>query len=304
VDAGSVDYEVSHGTELRFSNPSAGDMNIFTALISGQQVSSAAGGAGCYYKKAGGGSTGTSSDGTDGKQTGSGSGGTGGSIDSALVGTWHYSTQEAANNGQYAAFEFTANGSLIIAGQSSGMAITVTTSNGRISATLTQNGDTMNAGSADYTVSGGTTLSFSNPSGGGINIFTVLQQVSSAAGGTGYYYKAGSGGTGNNGGGGTDGTKPGNGETDDKETGTSGNGNKEPEKPVEPDGGENGGPSGNNGDGNGDKEPEKPMEPGGADGGEPGRPGGNEPEPDEPGKPVEQEPEPAEPAEPPKAQPA
>jgi hypothetical protein len=284
VDAGSVDYEVSHGTELRFSNPSVGGMNIFTPLISGQQVSSAAGGAGCYYKKAGGGGTGGETDGKQPGTSGTGTGGTGtsgggngGGIDNALVGTWHYSAQEAVNNGQYAAFEFTADGSLTIAGQSSDMVITVTTSNGRISATLTLSGNTMDAGSANYTVSG-TTLSFSNPSGGDINIFTVLQQVSSAAGGSGYYYKAGGGGGGTGSGGGTDGKGT---ETDGK-NGGSGNGEI----------------GGNDGDGNGDKgagtggtggsepgnggnddkrpEPDKPAEP---DGGENGGPGGGEPEP-------------------------
>jgi hypothetical protein len=52
TNTGSVDYVV-RGTELRFSNPSSG-ANIFSSLIADQNLGIALGGAGCYFKKAGG----------------------------------------------------------------------------------------------------------------------------------------------------------------------------------------------------------------------------------------------------------
>jgi fibronectin type 3 domain-containing protein len=85
-------------------------------------------------------------------------------IDSALVAKWHL-TQEDANNGQYAVFEFTAGGYLTSDAFDAfpEVVITVTTSKGRLSTTLTLNGQTIDGGSADYTVSG-TELRFSNMS--------------------------------------------------------------------------------------------------------------------------------------------
>jgi hypothetical protein len=118
--------------------------------------------------------------------TNPGGGDEGGSIDSALVGTW-YSTQTAADNGQSPMFEFTADGRLT--GGAIPGDIKVTTSNGRISATITANGQTIDGGSADYVVNG-TQLTFSNPSGGQSNIFATLSVAGS------YYKSAGGNGNG------------------------------------------------------------------------------------------------------------
>ncbi|MDR0386889.1 MAG: hypothetical protein LBH57_02510 [Treponema sp.] len=113
-----------------------------------------------------------------------------GSIDSALVATWH-STQDAANSGESVVFEFTADGRLTGDAFTNGVA-TVTTSNGRISAILTLNGQSIDGGSADYTVSG-TELRFSNPSNSPTNYFRILinlLNVGMAIGGSDCYYKA------------------------------------------------------------------------------------------------------------------
>jgi hypothetical protein len=155
VDGGSVAYVVS-GTTLTFSDPSTGGMNVFQPLVAGQQI------AGCYYK---------SSSGGGGDNGGGGGGGGSGGFDSALVATWH-STQNAANGGTSAVFEFTADHKLIITGQSS-MEITVTTSGGRISATVTTGGQNVDGGSVAYLVSE-TALTISSPSSDGVNVFQPL----------------------------------------------------------------------------------------------------------------------------------
>jgi hypothetical protein len=124
-----------------------------------------------------------------------GTNGNDGGIDKALVANWH-STQAVADAGTDIVFEITADGRLIIVGQSSSANITVTTSGGRISATMTVNEQAVDGGSADYTVVG-TTLRFSNlsiPS----PVFTSLeagQNVSIALGLPGCYYKRASGAT-------------------------------------------------------------------------------------------------------------
>ncbi|MDR1429135.1 MAG: hypothetical protein LBI85_02505, partial [Spirochaetaceae bacterium] len=137
----------------------------------------------------------------------SGGDGGGGGIDKALVATWH-STQAVADAGTDVVFEITSGGKLIIAGQSSDADITVKTSGGTISATMTTGGQTVDGGSADYEIDG-TTLEFSNLSLGGFNVFTPLkagQDLSLGLGGAGCYYrKAGSSGNDNgNGKGNTD----------------------------------------------------------------------------------------------------
>jgi hypothetical protein len=155
VDGGSVAYVVS-GTTLTFSDPSVSGMNVFQSLVTGQQI------AGCYYKSSNG-------SGGGGNNNGDGGGGNGG-FDSGLVATWH-STQNAANGGTSIVFEFTADHKLIITGSS--MAITVTTSGGRISAAVTAGGQTVDGGSVAYLVSG-TTLTIYDPSTGGMNVFQPL----------------------------------------------------------------------------------------------------------------------------------
>jgi fibronectin type 3 domain-containing protein len=133
--------------------------------------------------------------GCDNPSSGGGGGGGGGGFDSALVATWH-STQAAADSGDSAAFEFTADGSLTIAGQSDTMTITTTTSGGLISMTYTADGYTLDGGSIKYKING-TTLQFSNPSAGG-QIATILnssQQLVNAMG-DGYFHKSSAGGGG------------------------------------------------------------------------------------------------------------
>ena len=73
--------------------------------------------------------------------------------------------------------------------------VTVATSNGRITATLTKNGQNMDAGSADYAVSG-TELRFSNLSAGGMNYFSILNNlltIGGALGGSDCFYKSSGG---------------------------------------------------------------------------------------------------------------
>jgi hypothetical protein len=101
---------------------------------------------------------------------GEGSGSGGGGFDSALVATWH-STQAAAGSGSSAVFEFKAGGILTMSGQADGSGFTVTTSGGRVSATVTTRGQTVDGGSIAYAVSG-TTLKFSDPVNG--PVATVL----------------------------------------------------------------------------------------------------------------------------------
>jgi hypothetical protein len=112
-------------------------------------------------------------------------------FDRALVAKWH-STQAAADSGQYVAFEFTAEG--ILTGEpevfNPAAVFKATTSNGRVSATITMNGQTFDGGSAAYIVNG-TTLKFSNPTGAGPFVSLIAGQDLSLAmpGGTGLYYK-------------------------------------------------------------------------------------------------------------------
>ncbi|MDR1353289.1 MAG: InlB B-repeat-containing protein [Treponema sp.] len=128
----------------------------------------------------------TRSGSSDGGQTGNGDG----SVDSALVASWHYS-QEDAEIGRDAHFEIAADGSFI---GNTGMGndlIKVTASGGRITATTTAGETAVEIGAASYVVSG-TRLSFSNASG----IFVPLYNGAVLLGG--YYYKS----SGSNGGGG------------------------------------------------------------------------------------------------------
>ncbi|MDR0623892.1 MAG: hypothetical protein LBG10_05625 [Treponema sp.] len=127
------------------------------------------------------------------KQGGSnnnGNNGGSGNFDSDLVAKWH-STQAAADSGTSVAFEFTSDGKWKIAGQDDSTEINVTTSNGRISATMTANGYTVSMGEADYVVDG-TTLAFSNFSGSPNyfqNLMTSLQSLSGIGGGDGKFHK-------------------------------------------------------------------------------------------------------------------
>jgi hypothetical protein len=162
VDAGSADYDVD-GTELRFSNPSAGQPNYFTILITAlNAVSGFPGASDCYFKRAGSGGGGDD-DGKNGGKT----------FDSNLVGMWYW-TQAAANNGDFPAFEFTSDGKLTSDHELMMGETTVTTLNGHITTTN---------GSVDYEING-TELRFFNPSSG-FNTFSSL---------IGRFYKAGSGG--------------------------------------------------------------------------------------------------------------
>jgi hypothetical protein len=128
----------------------------------------------------------------DGSGSGGGGGG-GGSLDSALVATWH-STQTAADSGESAVFEFKTGGVLVMAGQADGSDFTVTTSGGRISATVTTGGQTVDGGSIAYVVNG-TRLKFSDPVNG--PVATVLMGCQDlvdalASDGNGYLYKSSS----------------------------------------------------------------------------------------------------------------
>jgi hypothetical protein len=121
-------------------------------------------------------------------------------IDENLVATWH-STQAAADSGTSVTVEFTFDGKMILAGQSPETVIMVTTtSGGRISATATMMGVTVDFGSAAYVVEG-TTLVFDNFSGGSpvnyfYNLMDALTTISSALGGDGKFHKAGGDGPG------------------------------------------------------------------------------------------------------------
>jgi hypothetical protein len=76
-----------------------------------------------------------------------------------------------------------------MAGQSSSANITVTTSGGRISATMTMSGQTGDGGSADYVVSG-TTLKFSNPSTPSVFLSLISAiEAGTYLGGDGFYHK-------------------------------------------------------------------------------------------------------------------
>ncbi|MDR1215084.1 MAG: hypothetical protein LBK25_00200 [Treponema sp.] len=103
------------------------------------------------------------------------------SFDRALVGTWH-ATQEYANDGTSSLFEFTANGSLTITGQSETATITATTSGGRITLKLTAGGQTTDSGSVRYVVSG-TELTLTDPSIPGPTA-NALYTIANTAGGT------------------------------------------------------------------------------------------------------------------------
>jgi hypothetical protein len=120
----------------------------------------------------------------------------GGVIDSALVATWH-STQAAADEGDDVVFEFRADGNFILASgaMAEGATAKAVTSNGRISATLTASGYTIDWGSADYAVNG-TRLKFSNFSTG-YNYFQILmqslEQIDDIVDADPYFYKSGGG---------------------------------------------------------------------------------------------------------------
>jgi hypothetical protein len=123
-----------------------------------------------------------------------GNGGGGGGFDSALVAKWH-STQDAADSETSAVFEFTSDGKMILAGNAT--EFNVTTSGGHIKATLTMSGQTVDAGEADYVVAG-TTLAFSNFSGGPPNYFSTLTDALTslaALGGDGKFHKKAGGGS-------------------------------------------------------------------------------------------------------------
>jgi hypothetical protein len=111
-----------------------------------------------------------------------------GGFDRDLVAKWH-STQAAADSGSGVVFEITAEGIFTGASFTAGE-IKATTSGGRISATATVNGTTVDYGAADYVVNG-TRLTFSNMSSGQPNIFTQLNNIvnSSLPGLTGSFYK-------------------------------------------------------------------------------------------------------------------
>jgi hypothetical protein len=117
-------------------------------------------------------------------------------IDSALVAKWYMTQAYADAEGNNFMFEITAEGKLTGEAFTAGET-TVTTSNGRINATLTLNGQTMDAGSADYNFSG-TELRFSNPSSSQPNYFSTLinaLNASSALGGSDCFYKKAGGGS-------------------------------------------------------------------------------------------------------------
>jgi hypothetical protein len=179
VDGGSVAYVVS-GTTLTFSDPSVGGMNVFQSLVAGQQI------AGCYYKSSSGSGGGGNNNGGGGggDNGGGGDGGNNGSFDSALVATWH-STQYNANIETSAVFEFTDDHKLIITGQSSQTGeITVTTSGGRINATVTMGGQTAPGGSVGYLLSE-TKLIFYDLNASGMNVLQPLVTSSQST-----YYKS------------------------------------------------------------------------------------------------------------------
>jgi hypothetical protein len=131
----------------------------------------------------------------DGSGSGSGGGGSG-NFDSALVATWH-ATQDDADSGANVVFEFSADGALT--GDAVTSTINVTTSGGRISATITAGGQTVDGGSVAYEVDGNT-LTLSDPSGGTFSSFITVQQA-----GDGCFYKSSGGGNGNGNGNGTGG---------------------------------------------------------------------------------------------------
>jgi hypothetical protein len=124
--------------------------------------------------------------GNGGGNNNGGGGGGGEELDSALVAKWH-STQAAADSGASVVFEITSGGSMT--GEAFNTDVKVTTSAGKISATVTVSGQTVSGGSADYVVEG-TTLTLSNPSTG--SLFTPLITAINAgkgAGGDGKYHK-------------------------------------------------------------------------------------------------------------------
>jgi hypothetical protein len=114
-----------------------------------------------------------------------GGGGGGVTIDPDLVGKW-YQTQAAADaGGNDFLFEFTTGGQFTVVGQQGVMK--VTTSDDKISATATASGAPIDYGSASYDVNVTaltTTLTFSKPTGGTPNIFSILTTAQSP------YYKA------------------------------------------------------------------------------------------------------------------
>jgi hypothetical protein len=120
-----------------------------------------------------------------GNPAGDNSGG-GGGVDSGLVAKW-YSTQAAANAGGDPVFEIDAGGNFTYGTAGADAVIKVATSDGRISATTTASGTTVDTGSAAYVVEE-TTLTLSDLSGSP-NTFSPLYN----AGGK-FYKKAGGGG--------------------------------------------------------------------------------------------------------------
>jgi hypothetical protein len=100
-----------------------------------------------------------------------------GNPDSALVAKWYIYQSAADQGGDDYAFEITSNGKMT--GRAVTGDITVTTSNGRISATATVNGQTADAGSAGYVVNG-TALTFSNLTMPGLfyNLNLAVQPIS------------------------------------------------------------------------------------------------------------------------------
>jgi hypothetical protein len=126
-----------------------------------------------------------------------GTGGTNGedSLDKALVGKWYTYPTQVDDPEAEPMFEITASGRLISEANTNGE-INVTTSGGIISAAVTLNGQTVESGTANYTVTG-TTLLLSNPmlngAAGGLFLpFVSAIQLAQAMGGDGYYHKSAS----------------------------------------------------------------------------------------------------------------
>jgi hypothetical protein len=119
-----------------------------------------------------------------------------GGLDSALVAKWYAYPTQVDDPGEDPVFEITASGRLISAANTNGE-FNVTTSGGIISATVTLGGQTAEAGTANYTVSGNRLL-FSNPiptNSVFLSFITALQlaetadQFAGLLGVDGYYHK-------------------------------------------------------------------------------------------------------------------